>query len=113
MSQESSLTGPHPAQERKQRVHAWDLFDEAARFAASNEEILSDVYATFQRMERGLRLVYGLDFKRRTYPHCQDHEMAKISETPMPLSGKKGPQNAPLQASGTIDSDADVRDCRT
>ena len=39
--------------------------------------------------------------------------MGKISKAPMPLSGRKGLQNAPPQGSGTIDSDADARDCRT
>lgn len=40
-----------------------DLIEERSWFAACNEEILSDVYATFQRMEVGLKLVYGLDFE--------------------------------------------------
>ena len=31
--------------------------------------------------------------------------MAKTSETSRPLSGRKGPQNAPPLASGAIDSD--------
>jgi len=33
-------------------------------------------------------------------------------ETPMPLSGKKGPQNAPPLESGTIDFGADAHGCK-
>ena len=40
-----------------------ELIDELGYFAAYNRAILSDVHATFEHMEEGVGLTYGLDFE--------------------------------------------------
>ena len=96
------------------------------RLMFTGDVVFNDVHPSMEYAESGawfsaLRRLRKVDVDMlvpghgavQTYPHCQDHEMARMSETPMPLSGKKGPQNAPPQGSDTIDSDADAHDCRT